>query len=70
MSKNAMSIQFGESVTGDFSENTWTFKMPKGYSIASGKYAIVPLSQYQIVGDPLNLLEIKHISESPKNKKP
>lgn len=41
-----MSVQFGESLTGDFEERTWTFEMPEDFSVKAGEFAIVPIAEY------------------------
>lgn len=38
--------QIGTAITADFSEKTWTFEMPSGFSVAAGKFAIVPKENY------------------------
>ena len=42
-----MSTQFGESLTGDFEERTWTFEMPEDFTIKAGEFAIVPKAEYE-----------------------
>lgn len=44
-----MKTQFGEMITGDFSENTITFEISKESEMVlqAGKYAIVPISEYE-----------------------
>jgi len=39
-------VQFAESLTADFEENTWTFEMPEDFRVTAGKFAIVPIEQY------------------------
>jgi hypothetical protein len=39
-------IQVGESLSCDFDENTWTFRMPKGFCWTGGKFAIVPIETF------------------------
>lgn len=39
-------IQKGESLTADFSENTWTFEMQPNFEVLSGEFVIVPMSLY------------------------
>jgi hypothetical protein len=41
-----MSVQFGESLTGDFEERSWTFEMPEDFSVKAGEFAIVPKAEY------------------------
>ncbi|WP_456867626.1 hypothetical protein [Galbibacter sp. BG1] len=38
-------IQFGESLTGDLKENTWTFEV-EDVKLHSGEFAIVPKENY------------------------
>jgi hypothetical protein len=48
-----MSVQFGESLTGDFEERTWTFEMPEDFSVKAGEFAIVPIDEYkQLIEKP------------------
>ena len=42
-----MKTQIGDSATADFEDNTWTFEMPKEFRIAAGKFAIVPMEEYE-----------------------
>jgi len=42
-----MNTQFGESLTGDFEERTWTFEMPEDFTVKSGEFAIVPKAEYE-----------------------
>ncbi len=44
-----MKTQFGEMITGDFSENTITFEISKESEMVlqAGKYAIVPINEYE-----------------------
>jgi hypothetical protein len=39
-------VQFGESLTADFKENTWTFEIEKDLKVLAGNFAIVPVEQY------------------------
>jgi hypothetical protein len=48
--------QIGTAITADFHENTWTFKMPSGFSVAAGKYAIVPKENYNAAFDKIAML--------------
>ncbi len=41
-----MKTQFGESLTGDFEERTWTFEMPEDFTLKFGEFAIVPKAEY------------------------
>lgn len=43
--KPKLQPQVGESITCNFRENTWTFKMPKGFIFTGGKFSIVPTEQ-------------------------
>ena len=55
-----LNTQFGESVTGDFEENTWTFEMTsKDYKVAGGTFAIVPKDKYDRL-----LVAMRGISQS------
>lgn len=38
--------QIEESLTADFQEKTWTFEMPEDFKIKAGKFAIVPIEDY------------------------
>lgn len=38
-------IQFGESLTGDLKESTWTFEV-KNLKLQAGEFAIVPKEDY------------------------
>jgi len=42
-----MSVQFGESLTGDFEERTWTFEMTTEFTLKAGEFAIVPIDEYK-----------------------
>lgn len=35
-------VQYGTSVTANFSENTWTFEMPEDFKMTAGEFAILP----------------------------
>lgn len=35
-------IQFGNSFTCDFEENTWTFEMDKDFIVSAGNFSIIP----------------------------
>lgn len=41
-----MKTQFGELVTGDFEENTLTIEIDGEMTIQAGKYALVPIDDY------------------------
>lgn len=42
-----LNTQFGVAVTSDFSERTWTFEMPKKFSVSAGEFAILPKDKYE-----------------------
>jgi hypothetical protein len=46
-----MKIQTGVSATANFEENTWTFEMPEDFSVCAGKFAIVPIDEYNKFND-------------------
>lgn len=47
--------QLATSLTSDFSENTWTFEMPKtGFVVSAGEFAIVPSEKYHAL---INMLD-------------
>lgn len=48
--------QIGTAITADFSKKTWTFEMPTGFSVAAGKYAIVPKENYNAAFDKIAML--------------
>lgn len=41
-----MNTQFGESLTADFEESTWTFEMKEDFTLKAGEFAIVPKAEY------------------------
>ena len=41
-----LKTQFGESLTADFQENTWTFEMPTDFKVFAGDFAIVPKENF------------------------
>ena len=45
--KNEYSVQFGESLTADLEENTWTFEMNENMKVSAGGYAIMPKEQFE-----------------------
>jgi len=47
-------IQIGSSLTGDLKENTWTFEMDDEISLVAGKFAIVPVDDFNELKDTLN----------------
>jgi len=48
--------QLGTSLTADLHENTWTFEMPTGFSVAAGKYIIMPKENYNTALSKIALL--------------
>lgn len=42
-----LKTQIGESLTGDFEENTWTFEMPKDFKVTAGMFAIIPEDKFE-----------------------
>lgn len=40
-------VQFGESLTADLEENTWTFEMNEDMNVSAGEYAIMPKEQFE-----------------------
>jgi len=42
-----MKTQFGQVESGDFEENTMTLKVDGEMELRSGKYAIVPIEDYE-----------------------
>jgi len=40
--KDKMDIQFGEALTADFEENTWTFQMSHNFKVRAGEFLITP----------------------------
>lgn len=44
--KKAIKTQFGTAAEADFSKDTWTFEMKKGYEVVSGEFAIVDKMVY------------------------
>jgi hypothetical protein len=41
--KAAMPVQFGSAESADFEQMTWTFQMSKGFKVAAGEFAILPI---------------------------
>jgi hypothetical protein len=41
-----MKTQIGTAITGDFEDNTMTFEIEGAMVLAAGKYAIVPIEDY------------------------
>ncbi|MDP2687545.1 MAG: hypothetical protein Q8O62_10000 [Aequorivita sp.] len=63
------SVQFGTSVTADFQEGTWTFQMPKDFTMTAGNFAILPLSEFRtnsiqprILDTECGTIDLKRIS--------
>lgn len=52
-----MTTQFGESLTGDFEEKTWTFEMPEDFTLKAGEFAIVPKAEYEAMVEFMNQLK-------------
>ncbi len=46
MNKKTIKTQIGISAGADFSESTWTFKMPEDYIVVAGEFAIVDKALY------------------------
>jgi hypothetical protein len=46
-----MDTQFGKMVSGDFSKKTITFEIEEEMVMTSGKYAIIPIAEYNEVID-------------------
>lgn len=47
-------IQIGASLSGDLKENTWTFEMQEEMSLIAGKFALIPLDDFDEIKDALN----------------
>lgn len=45
--KNEYDVQFGDSLTADLEENTWTFEMNEDMNVSAGEYAIMPKEQFE-----------------------
>lgn len=43
---NEPTIYIGDSVTGDFQENTWTFEMKSDWKLEAGEFVIIPKEQF------------------------
>lgn len=41
--------QFGQSLMGDFEENTWTFEMEKDFKLTAGDFAILPKIDFEVL---------------------
>lgn len=44
-----LKTQIGESLTSDFTENTWTFEMHKSFEVTAGKFVIIPEENFEIL---------------------
>jgi ribosomal protein L37AE/L43A len=44
----AMPVQYGTAESADFEAMTWTFRMPEGFKVAAGNFAILPRIEYDI----------------------
>ena len=57
-----LKTQFGDSITADFEENTWTFEMDGKFSVCAGNVAILPKENYdaliKAVKDISNLIGV------------
>ena len=53
MKKETIETQFGISSEADFENYTWTFQMPKKYSVAAGEFALVDKILYDQLIDSL-----------------
>jgi hypothetical protein len=45
----AMPVQYGTAESADFEAMTWTFRMPEGFKVAAGSFAILPAIEYQSI---------------------
>ena len=57
-----LKTQIGDSLTGDFEENTWTFEMPETFKVTAGEFAIIPKEKYNTA-----VQTVKNIMESEQN---
>jgi hypothetical protein len=46
--KRAVQVQYGTAESADFEAMTWTFRMPEGFKVAAGDFAILPRIEYDI----------------------
>jgi len=46
-------VQFGEALTSDFEDNTFTFEMEKDFTVYAGRYAIIPIELYEEIRNDL-----------------
>lgn len=61
-------VQFGQSLTADFKENTFTFEMQKDFTVYAGEYAIIPRELYDEIRNDLVKLKEELNKELLKNK--
>jgi len=61
-------IQFGQALTADFEQNTFTFEMQKDYTVHAGEYAIIPRELYDEIRNDLVKLKQELSKELLKNK--
>ncbi len=59
--------QFGQSLTGDFQENTWTFEMLEDFKLTPGDFAILPKTDFEILTTLIGRLKLA-ISQDKKAK--
>lgn len=59
--------QFGQSLTGDFEENTWTFEMLEDFKLSAGDFAIVPKIDFEVLITLVKRLQLA-ISKDEKAK--
>jgi hypothetical protein len=59
--------QFGQSLTGDFEENTWTFEMLEDFTVSAGDFAIVPKTDFEVLITLVKRLKLA-ISKDEKAK--
>ena len=50
-------IQFGQALTADFEQNTFTFEMKKDFTVLAGEYAIIPRELYDEIRNDLEKLK-------------
>ena len=53
-----MKIQIGTMVTGDFGDNTMTFEIEGKMILAAGKYAIMPIKEYESEFNNVDLADV------------
>lgn len=59
--------QFGQSLTGDFEENTWTFEMLEDFKLTEGDFAILPKTDFEVLVTLVKKLKLA-ISKDEKAK--